>query len=196
MSSHFFAYLARMKLINRWSLMRNTLGENIQEHSLQVALIAHAMALIGNKYYKKQYDANKIAVIALFHDVSEVITGDLPTPVKYFNYQIRDNYHEVERMAQDKLLSLLPGDLQDDYRSLLTPSEDESYFLVKAADKIAAYTKCLEEEMAGNREFSQAQKTIAREMEKYRILPEVDYFWREFVASFSLTLDDMSFDNK
>lgn len=192
MASHFFAYLGRMKLIQRWSLMRNTLPENIQEHSQQVAIIAHCLALIGNRYYNRSYDPSYGALLALFHDADEVFVGDLPTPVKYFNPEIRASYQAAETMAKEKLLSLLPQDLQEDYRGLFFPPQDAHTRLVKAADKIAAYIKCLEETAAGNGEFSQARESLKKELAAYDDLPEVKYFIEEFVGSFLLTLDEMS----
>jgi len=193
MGSHFFAYIGRMKLIRRCGLMRNTMPENIQEHSLQVAMIAHAIALIGNKYYGRSYDENKMAVLAMFHDAGEVIVGDLPTPVKYFNPEIKKGYSVVEDVAKEKLLSMLPKELEEEYRELLFPDESTVEMrIVKAADKISAYLKCAEENSAGNGEFRQAEKSLAAEIAKYDDLPEVGHFMDEFAESFSLTLDEMN----
>jgi 5'-deoxynucleotidase len=157
---HFFAYLSRMKLIDRWSLMRSTQRENVQEHSLQVAVIAHAIALIKNKFYAGQVNADRVAVLAIFHDATEVLTGDLPTPVKYFSKNIHSAYQEIEGFAVDQLVSLLPEDFREEYRKLLLTSEDEQEMkeIIKAADTISAYLKCLEEQAAGNHEFSRAKK--------------------------------------
>lgn len=191
--SHFFAYLSRMKLIQRWSLMRNTRIENVQEHSLQVAIVAHALGLIGNKYFDKKYNVEKVALFAIFHDATEVLTGDLPTPVKYFNSDIKAVYKEIESDATKKLLSFLPKDLQIDYEKILTPSDEERelWRLVKGADSICAYTKCLEEQGTGNKEFNRAKIVIEESLRKMK-MPEVDYFMKNFITSFSLSLDDMS----
>ena len=191
--SHFFAYLAKMKYINRWGLMRNTRPENIQEHSLQVAMIAHGLATIKNKLFGGTIDPERIAVLALFHDVGEVITGDLATPIKYLNPKIKAAYGEIDVVAKEKLLEMLPDVLRDAYRPLLFPkeSEREHLQLLKAADRICAYLKCLEEKRAGNREFSKAEIAIQKTIEKLD-LPEVDYFMRTFVPSFSLTLDELN----
>jgi 5'-deoxynucleotidase len=189
---HFFAYLARMKLIDRWSLMRCTQRENVQEHSLQVAILAHALCLIKNKYFEGRVNAENVALKAIFHDATEVLTGDLPTPVKYFNDEIREAYNQIEEHAVDQLMKLLPPEFIDDYRSLL--SEDpETKAIIKAADTLAAYLKCVEEEAAGNREFSRAKKSIEAKLQEFRKrAPEVEYFMTTFVPSFSLTLDELS----
>ena len=192
MGSHFFAYLGRMKLIRRWSLMRNTVPENIQEHSLQVAMIAHNIALCGNKYYGRAYDPERIALLALFHDVGEVIVGDLPTPVKYFNPDIKSGYQTVENIAKERLLAMLPGDFQADYRAIFFDAPPEMVRIIKAADKIAAYIKCVEEGVAGNGEFRKAEKSLQEEISKFDDLPEVGYFMHEFMPSFGLTLDEMN----
>ncbi|MGI6361535.1 MAG: 5'-deoxynucleotidase [Bacillota bacterium] len=191
MNSHFFAYLSRMKLIKRWSLMRNVLPENIQEHSLQVAMIAHALAVISNKYFAGDVDPQEVAVLAIYHDAGEVVIGDLPTPVKYYNPEINIAYKEIEKVAKDKLLSLLPAELRPDFAPLFSPSPGKAADLVKAADKISAYAKCLEETAAGNGEFAQAEKTIKKELDKYAKMPEVEYFVDKFIPSFKLTIDEM-----
>ena len=171
----FFAYLSRMKLIKRWSLMRNIQQENIAEHSYQVAVIAHGLALAGQKYYDKAVDIQKVVLLALYHDAGEVIIGDLPTPVKYFNPDIKTSYGKIEDVAKSKLLSFLPDELSDEYSSLLFAAEDTyEARLVKAADKLSAYVKCLEELAAGNREFVKAKDSIGKELEntaKCRKLP-------------------------
>ena len=192
-SSHFFAYLSRMKFIHRWGLMRNTQVENIQEHSLQVAMIAHALALIRNRLFAGGLDPERVMVLAVFHEVSEVITGDFPSPLKYFNPEISRAYSEIEEVARNKLWGMIPSELQDDYRSVLfhDEAEAESWEVVKAADKISAYTKCLEELKAGNQEFSKAKESLAREIAELQV-PEVDYFMREFVHSFALALDELN----
>ena len=191
MSYHFFAYLSRMKLIRRWGLMRNTVPENIQEHSLQVAVIAHALALIGNKYYGGSADPAQAALLALYHDVGEVLIGDLPTPVKYFNPQIKEAYGQIENVAREKLLSHLPPELKEEYRALFFPAQDKSALLVKAADKIAAYLKCREEAVSGNGEFARAGQALLRGIEEYYYLPEVERFMRDFAGSFTLPIDEM-----
>jgi 5'-deoxynucleotidase len=191
---HFFAYLSRMKLIDRWSLMRCTQRENVQEHSLQVAVIAHALALLKNKRFGGKVNAEKVALHGIFHDASEVLTGDLPTPVKYFSGEIRNAYREIESHAIDQLLKLLPQDLREDYKSLLHAPDDQNEIeeFVKAADVISAYIKCLEEKAAGNPEFARAQKSIEEKLRKYLARPEVEAFMVNFVPSFSLTLDELS----
>lgn len=189
---HFFAYLSRMKFIQRWGLMRNIRPENIQEHSLEVAMIAHALALIKNKFYGGKTNPERVMALAVYHEVSEVITGDLATPIKYFNPEISKAYQQIEKVAKEKLSQMLPRDLQPDYLGLLFIEENdkEHWWLVKAADKISAYLKCIEELKGGNQEFAKAEKTIKREISKIN-LPEVAYFMKHFVPSYSLTLDDL-----
>lgn len=191
--SHFFAYLLRMKLIERWSLMRSTYRENIQEHSLEVGVIAHALAMIKNKYFDGNVPVERVALLALYHDATEVITGDLPTPVKYFNKQIKEAYKELEVHAGEKLVSLLPPDFQDEFRKLINPSDEpeETLLIIKAADTLSAYIKCLEEKSAGNPEFDRARKSLEERLHAYK-LPEVDYFMEKFIPSFSLSLDELS----
>ena len=195
-SNHFFAYLARMKLIDRWSLMRCTQAENVQEHSLQVAVIAHALCLIQQKYFKGTLAPADVALRAIFHDATEVLTGDLPTPVKYFNPEIRQAYNAIEDHAVEQLMKLLPPEFKDDYRKLLTtgetPAEKEMKALIKAADTLAAYIKCQEEEAAGNHEFSRARKSIEAKLIAIEGRPEVAYFMKHFAPSFALTLDELS----
>ena len=190
--SHFFAYLSRMKFIRRWGLMRNTQPENIQEHTARVAMIAHALAVIKNRLFHGQVDPSRIAVLALYHDASEVLTGDLPTPVKYFNPDMRATYQKIEIQAEKKLFDMLPEKLKADYRSILIgkESEKEHWALVKAADKLCAYLKCLEEIGAGNPEFSKAEQSLRKTVETIN-LPEVVYFLDTFVPSFKLTLDEL-----
>jgi 5'-deoxynucleotidase len=192
-SSHFFAYLSRMKFIHRWGLMRNTQVENIQEHSLQVALIAHALAIIRNRLFKGDLDPERVMALAVFHEVSEVITGDFPSPLKYFNPEISRAYSEIEQVARRKLWQMIPAQLQEDYRSVLFRREADAagWDVVKAADKISAYAKCLEELKAGNQEFAKAKESIEREIARLE-LPEVAYFMREFVRSFALALDELN----
>ncbi|MHB1315449.1 MAG: 5'-deoxynucleotidase [Christensenellales bacterium] len=190
--SHFFAYLSRMKYILRWNIMRNTSKENIQEHSLQVAMIAHGLAVIGNTLYGKHYDTGKVLSYAVFHEAAEVITGDLATPIKYFNPQIKSAYKEIEKVAEEKLVHMLPGPLQGEYRSLLQPDKDSpEYMLMKAADRICAYLKCVDELKAGNREFEKAKESTRRNLEQYD-LDEIRYFMDNFSESFALTLDELN----
>jgi 5'-deoxynucleotidase len=189
---HFFAYLARMKLIDRWSLMRCTQRENVQEHSLQVAIIAHALALIKNQRFGGKLSPEKVAVQAIFHDATEVLTGDLPTPVKYFSDEIRQAYVAIEDHAVAQLLSLLPNDLKTEYSKIFSEGDKEMHRIVKAADVLAAYIKCLEEESAGNHEFSRAKKTIEAKLNQLCEAPDVKYFVENFVPSFALTLDELS----
>ena len=180
-----------MKLIDRWSLMRCTQRENVQEHSLQVAIIAHALCLIKNKHFDGNVNPEHVALKAIFHDATEVLTGDLPTPVKYFNTEIREAYNQIEEHAVDQLMKLLPAEFVDDYRALLGEDTDTK-IIIKSADTLAAYIKCVEEESAGNHEFSKAKKSIEAKLGEFRKLPEVDYFMNIFVPSFSLTLDELS----
>lgn len=190
---HFFAYLSRMKLINRWGLMRNTYTENIQEHSLQVAIIAHGLALIKNKKFAGNLNPERVLTLAVFHEASEVITGDLATPIKYFNPKIKKAYAEIEEVANEKLLNMLTVDMREDYQPLLFIEEEdkEHWKIVKAADKISAYIKCLEELKAGNQEFSKAEKAILDGIINMD-MPEVQYFMDHYIGSFSLTLDELS----
>lgn len=192
MKGHFFAYLSRMRLIQRWGLMRNTYQENIQEHSLQVAMVAHALALIYNRFFGGNLDAERVMALAVFHEVGEVFTGDLATPIKYFNPEIKQAYDEIETIAKDKLCAMLPAELQAEYRDLffVRDEERELWLRVKAADKICAYIKCLEELKAGNREFVRAAQTILEELQS-NPLPETAYFMEHFVPSFELPLDEM-----
>ncbi len=191
--SHFYAYVSRMKLIERWSLMHNLRPENVQEHSLQVAIIAHSLAVIGNKYFGKDYNVDKVCTLAVFHDASEVLTGDLPTPVKYYNPEIKQAYKDIENKATERLLSYLPADLIPDYEKVLKVQEEDQdlWRLVKAADSLCAYIKCLEENAAGNKEFNRAKNTIENSLIKMN-LDESNYFMKHFLHSFSLSLDELS----
>lgn len=190
--NNFFAYMARMKLIRRWSLMKSVTDENIAEHSAQVAQIAHALALIKNKKFGGSLNADRVTSIALYHETSEVLTGDLPTPIKYYNREIRNAYREVESVANEKLLHQLPEELRDEYRALIEVDPDSyEYQLVKAADKLSAYIKCLEELRSGNREFASAKKTLGGEIERYYDMEEVRYFCEHFLDSFKKTLDEL-----
>ena len=193
MNSSFFAMMDRMKYIDRWALMRNSREENVGEHSLSVAMLAHALCLLGNRRLGKKLDADRAAVIALYHDATEIITGDMPTPVKYFDEEIRTAYRRIEEDAAEKLLSRLPEDLRGEYRTYLLPDADTDAYLlrlVKAADKLSALIKCLEEEKAGNREFAQAEKATRKILEEMG-MPEVDIFLQEFLPSYSCTLDEL-----
>jgi len=190
--SHFFAYLFRMKFIRRWGLMYSTYPENVQEHSLRVAQIAHALAVIRNRVFGGAVNAERAAVLALYHDASEVLTGDLPTPVKYFNPEIATAYRAIERVANDKLLSMVPDALADAYAPCFRPQPEDGALLelVHAADKICGYVKCVEEVSAGNAEFAQAENALRAAIERID-LPEVRYFMETFAPSFRLTLDDL-----
>lgn len=187
---NFFALISRMKYIDRWALMRNTETENIQEHSHQVAVLAHALALIANQRFGAQLDPGRVAVAALYHDATEIITGDMPTPVKYYNSTLRDSYKQVEAAAADRLLSMLPPELRPEFEPYLRESDPESHAYVKAADKLSAYLKCVEEVKAGNSEFRLAkEQTWAALMNKP--LPALQYFIDQFLPSFELTLDEL-----
>ncbi len=198
MGTHFYAMLHRMRYINRWGLMRNTETENITEHSLEVAIIAHALAEIRLRYYaagRPAVDPARVALLAVFHDASEILTGDLPTPVKYYNPTIQEAYQKVEATAASQLLNLVPEDLRPAYRDLLLPDRsqpavDEAMRLVKAADRISALIKCIDEEKAGNREFRQAGNSIRASIEKID-LPEVQHFVRQELPSFWNSLDEL-----
>lgn len=196
--SHFLAILSRMKYIERWSLMRSSRPENLSEHSLEVALIAHMLCVIGNARHGRALDAERAALVALYHDASEIITGDLPTPVKYHDGAIRDAYKAVERSAEERLLDTLPDDLRPAIEDVLWPSadasENELYLrrLVKAADKVSALIKCVEEERSGNAEFASAEESTRVAVgEMAAELPEVADFLREFLPSYGATLDEL-----
>jgi len=190
MRSHFFAYISRMRFIQRWALMRNTAQENVQEHSHQTAVLAHALAVIRNEKFGGAVDPGLVAAAALYHDASEILTGDMPTPIKYDNPAIQRAYQEVETVAEKKLLAMLPPELQRAYAPVLTDVDPETARLVKAADKLSAYIKCVEELKAGNAEFRDAAAQTRRALEDYG-LPEVGYFLETFMDSFSLTLDEL-----
>lgn len=191
MGFHFFAYLNRMKFIKRWSLMHATTSENIMEHSEQVAQIAYALGLINNRVCHGTVSPDRCASLAVFHECSEVITGDLPTPIKYFNAEIRTAYKKLEGVANEKLLSMIPEEFRNDYHSLIVPDETSyEWKLVKAADKLSAYIKCLEELKSGNKEFEKAEATIRAELDQ-NPLPETEYFRQVFLPGFRLTLDEL-----
>lgn len=190
MKSHFFAYLMRMKNIKRWGLMRNTEPENIKEHSLDVAFIAHALAAAGNSMFERNCNVERIVMLAVYHDVSEVMTGDMPTPIKYFDPEIKKAYKKIEAFSTERLKAMLPPELRSSY-SCLDGSEDEyENAIVKAADKISAYFKCIEELNSGNREFATAKDTLFRQIKELG-LPETDYFMETFAESIGLTLDEL-----
>ena len=193
MISRFFALISRMKYINRWSTMRSTITENISEHSLDVAFISHALALIRNRRFGGNVDPERCALLAMYHDVTEIITGDLPTPIKYYSREIRGAYDEVEKKAEQKLVSCLPEDLQDDYRPLFSRTEEESelWDLVKAADKISALIKCLEERQMGNTEFRSAERSTLEAIKALKV-PEADVFLEEFIPAYSMTIDEQA----
>ena len=191
MGEHFFAYLARMKYINRWGLMRNTVEENIQEHSHMVAVLSHALAVIAREKFGSTLDPGQAAIAGLYHDASEILTGDLPTPVKYDNPAIKDAYKAVERLAADKLLTMLPDELRPAFAPYVREELDEELLrVVKAADKLSAYIKCVEELNAGNGEFRQAAEQTLEALKGYE-LPELDYFMEHFLPAFGLTLDEL-----
>lgn len=189
--SSFFAMISRMKYINRWGLMNNKRFENLSEHSLEVAIISHCLATLGNVRLGKNIDADHVAVMGLFHDCTEIITGDMPTPIKYFNEEIRRSYKEIEGIAAENLADLLPNDLRDVYAPLLREEGNDEYEtrLVKAADKISAYIKCIEEMKMGNTEFKKSSETAASAIKNMNI-HEANIFMAEFVPSYSLTLDE------
>ena len=191
MANEFYALLGRMRYITRWGLMRNTFSENIAEHSYQTAVLAHALALIRRDIlHLPTPEPDRCAVAALFHDASEILTGDMPTPIKYYNPGIREAYKAVEQVAEDKLLSMLPEDLRPAYEDALRPADPEIEQLVRAADKLSAHIKCIEELKAGNTEFRQAAAQTAAAMDAMA-LPELDYFREHFLPSYSLTLDEL-----
>lgn len=189
--NHFYAMLSRMKYINRWGLMRNTRNENLCEHSLEVAFVAHALGIINNEVYGGNIDAERLAILGMYHDVTEIITGDMPTPVKYYNPVIRNAYKEVEKVAGKQMLSGLSSEIRDRYESVLTETEEEKelWKYVKAADKISAYIKCLEERKTGNMDFADAEQTIYKAITDMH-MDEVDYFMKEYIPAYMLTLDE------
>lgn len=193
MGNEFYAMMSRMKYIERWALMRNSHTENICEHSLEVAMIAHALVVIGNTRLGKELDAGKAALIAMYHDTTEIITGDMPTPIKYYNEEIRGAFQEVEEVAAKRLLGMLPDDLRASYVPLFFKEEEEDYLwhLVKAADKISAYIKCVEERKAGNKEFFNAEQTIKESLLEMK-LEEVAIFTKDFLPLYDKTLDELS----
>lgn len=190
--SNFCAMMSRMKYIDRWALMRNSCTENICEHSLEVAMIAHMLCVIGNKRFGKSLDANKAALIGMYHDTTEIITGDMPTPVKYYNETIQTVFHKIEDAAAETLLSMLPEDLREEFYSLYFKEEEDAYLwrLVKAADKFSALIKCMEEKKAGNKEFDSAFESTKASIIAME-LPEADCFMEEFIPAYNKNLDEL-----
>ena len=187
----FYAYMDRMKFIKRWQLMRSVREENIMEHSQGVAMLAHALAVIRNEVYGGSVDVAKTVLYAIYHETSEVMTGDLPTPVKYYNKGIHGAYKDLERLASEKIANTLPPQMQNAIKPyILADEESEEYKIVKLADRFSAYIKCLEELRSGNTEFSKAKKSIEQDL-RSRNLPEVEYFFMHFIPSFDLTLDEL-----
>jgi len=193
LQNDFYAFVSRMKYIDRWALMRNTEEESLTQHSYEVAVVAHALAVISNKRLGTEYDPGKIALIALFHDASEILTGDMPTPVKYFSPDITNAYKDVEKIATLKLLEMLPEDLRSEYEDILLPKEEDAelWKLNKAADKISALIKCIEEQKAGNREFDKAREATEAAIHSLNC-EAAEIFLREFLPSFNLTLDQLN----
>lgn len=191
MAYSFFAMLSRMKNIRRWALMRNTRSENICEHSHEVAVIAHALALITNRHYGGSVDAERCVMLAVYHDVPEILTGDMPTPVKYYNPAIREAYRQVEESACEKLLGMLPDDLRGEYDGLIRPQDKDSeeMRMVKAADKLSALIKCIEETSQGNREFVSARRATEEAIRAMNI-PAANEFLDNYIPAYELTLDD------
>jgi len=197
MKSHFYAYISKLRWLQRWGLKRNTVNENVMEHSWEVATIAHALALIRNRYFGGALDVNAIVVAALYHDCSEVITGDLPSPIKYHTPEITQAYKAIERQAEHELLNLLPDGLREDYRPAILADQvpEDHHTIIKAADTIAAYIKCHTEVTAGNREFSKAEESVKLRLQQLQ-MPEVQFFLETFVGSYSLTLDELLHKNR
>lgn len=192
-TSHFLAHLSRLKLISRWPLMRNVRTENVSEHSLQVAFVAHMLAMIKNKKFGGNVNPERIALMAMYHDASEVLTGDMPTPTKYYNPQITIEYKKIEKIAQRTLIDMLPSEFQNDFRYYIDDDtyDDTSQSIVKQADVLCAYLKTIEELSAGNNEFKLAKQRLKKTLSE-RHSPEMDYFMDVFVPSFSLSLDEIT----
>lgn len=191
--SNFYAMMSRMKYINRWGLMNNTKYENLSEHSLQVAMLAHCLVLIHNKRFNGNLNPERAGMLAIYHDSTEIITGDMPTPIKYFNSTIKDAYKDIENAAADRLCSLLPEDFRQDMEEIIKQSSEEDRELkkyVKAADRFSALIKCIEELRMGNEEFRQAKNAIEKSIAEMN-MPEADVFADEFLPAFSLSLDEM-----
>lgn len=195
MSRQFYAMISRMKYIERWALMRNSYSENISEHSLEVGMLAHALSVISNKRFHGNLNAEKAALIGMYHDSTEIITGDMPTPIKYYNRDITGAFKQIEDNAANQLLNMLPEDIREEYESIFFPKKEEEYLcrLVKAADKLSALIKCIEEEKAGNKEFIRAKQTIEKALRDMN-LPEVQVFMEEFIPGYYQTLDELNED--
>ncbi len=188
----FYAYLSRMKYINRWALMRNSSNENLCEHTLETAYVAHALGVISNRRCGGSVDIGRLVLAAMYHDCSEILTGDLPTPVKYDNPQIKNAYKALEAVAENKLVSMLPGDIREDYRPLFGEQEDTKIAgLLRAADKLSAVIKCMQEEKAGNREFERAKASQLAAVKELG-MPEADIFVEEFLPAYALSLDELA----
>ncbi len=190
-NNSFFALTSRMKYINRWGLMRNTRSENIAEHSLDTAIIAHLLCVLRNDRFGGNVDPDRAAVLAIFHDTTEIITGDLPTPVKYLNPEIKNAYKDVEAAAVEKLLGCIPSDIRGEYDDIFKSEDKELHSLVKAADKISALIKCIEERKSGNRDFEEAERQTFDSIRAMGI-PEADMFLDEFLPAYELTLDEQA----
>lgn len=190
-NNYFYAMLSRMKYINRWGLMRNTREENLSEHSLEVAFIAHALGIINNEVFNGSINADRLAILGMYHDVTEIITGDMPTPVKYYNSEIRTAYKKVERAAGQEILTGLPENIRKRYNNLLTESETEKelWIYIKAADKLSALIKCIEERKMGNTDFFKAEQSTLDSIKNMGIA-EADYFIEHFIPAYSMTLDE------
>lgn len=193
MGNNFFGMMSRMKLIERWALMRNSQSENISEHSLEVSILAHALAVISNERLGNQLNAEKAALIGIYHDATEIITGDMPTPIKYFNENIQGAFKAIEKVAADRLLLMLPEDMRKSYETIFFPQEEDAYLwkLVKAADKLSALIKCIEEGKAGNTEFHSAEKSTRQVLTGMK-LKEADIFIEEFLPAYYKTLDELN----
>ncbi len=192
-NNNFYAMLSRMRYINRWGLMRNTIVENISEHSLDVSVIAHALAIIRNVYYKGNLNVERVALLAIYHDATEIITGDMPTPVKYYAPEIRESYKMVEEVAKEQMLEGLPLELREYYAPLLSENKEEHelWRIVKAADKISALIKCIEERQMGNLDFAKAEAVTYETLLKMN-MEEVNYFLENFLPAYNLTLDEQT----
>ncbi len=197
MKSHFFAYISKIRWISRWGLKRNAIPENVMEHSWEVSTIAHALAIIRNRLYGGNVDVNAVATAALYHDCSEVITGDMPSPIKYHSKAIQEAYKSIEAKAQRELVALLPVELQQDFTAVMVEENipRSTMQLIKAADTLSAYIKCQAEIACGNGEFAKAAEDLAVRVQRYN-LPEVDYFIKVFVPSYQLTLDELLYNSE